>query len=210
MIYVKKIIGEHFGIDLSLQKPFQTLSLLDVGCGGGLMCEPLARLGANVTGLDASLDAIQVAQAHAQQNNLNIQYCHGRIETFTEQQNQYDVLLLLEILEHVPDYPHFIETCSRALRPGGVMILSTLNRTLNSFGLAIMGAEYILRWLPIGTHDWNAFITPDELENALSTSHLKAFDTTGLIYNPFRTQDVSNGWTLSDDVDVNYFIAAKK
>ncbi len=173
--------------------------ILDVGCGGGLVCEPLARLGANVTGLDADINAIEAARTHAKETGLKVSY---RCETVEEHSGLYDVVLVLEILEHVNDPAAFLKDCAAKLKPGGVLIASTLNRTPQSFALGIVAAEYVMGFVPRGTHDWKKFIKPSELARYAGLCGLQARDVTGLIYNPF-----SKGFSLSrDHISVNYFM----
>ena len=182
----------------------QNTSILDIGCGGGLISEPLSRLGANVTGIDASKKNIQVASLHSKKNNLKIKY----IQSSPEQMNtdeKFDVILNLEIVEHVENLDLYLNSCSSLLKKGGVMFTATINRTLVSYIKAIVGAEYILRWLPVGTHDWNKFIKPEELENKFDKLKLCIIDTSGLSYNP-----ISKKWKKSSDLSVNYIITTKK
>ena len=179
--------------------------MLDIGCGGGLVCEPLARLGASVTGIDPAVENIEAAKAHASAGGLDITYEGTTAEELASRGQSYDAVLLLEVVEHVPDVPAFLKGVAPLVRPGGLMILSTLNRTLKSFALAIVGAEYILRWLPVGTHQWQRFVTPAELASALSAAGLAMTGTEGLIYDPF-----SDEWRLGTDTDVNYFATATR
>ena len=179
------------------------LTLLDIGCGGGLVCEPLARLGADVTGIDPSPETIAAARAHAAAQDLAIDYRVGRIEDLVAAGLRFDAVTCLEVVEHVPDVGQFLTTAARLVRPGGLMLLSTLNRTLKSYALAIVGAEYVLRWLPAGTHQWDRFVTPDELMRHLAEAGLEPQGFEGLIYDPLRDQ-----WRLSPDTAVNYFAAA--
>ena len=181
----------------------QGLNILDVGCGGGLVCEPLARLGAQVTGLDADKNAITAAQAHAEMMGLDVRYINGAVE---EHKDQYDVVMALEILEHVNDPAAFLKTCAARLKPGGLLITSTLNRTAKSFALGIVGAEYIMGYVPRGTHNWKQFIKPSELSRWMVNASIAPEDVTGLVLSPF-----SGEFTLSpDQVDVNYFMSGRK
>lgn len=181
------------------------LSALDIGCGGGLIAEPLARLGARVTGIDPGRENIEVARLHAAQSGLQIDYRATTVEELGQAGLQFDLVLCLEVVEHVPDVTVFLGACGRLVRPGGLMIVSTIDRTLKSFALAIVGAEYVLRWLPRGTHQWDRFVRPDELERALKAAGLRQIDLKGMVYNP-----IADRWSLSDDTDVNYFAAAMR
>jgi 2-polyprenyl-6-hydroxyphenyl methylase/3-demethylubiquinone-9 3-methyltransferase len=184
-------------------KPLAGLTLLDIGCGAGLLAEPLARLGADVTGIDPGKTNIAQAKAHAEAQGLAIDYRAIGAETLAREGRQFDGVLAMEVVEHVPNTAVFLRQAARLVRPGGLFVASTLNRTLKSFALAIVGAEYVLGWLPRGTHDWSKFVTPEELENALTASGLKVAQTSGVVFNP-----LSGRWSLSRDTDVNYMIAA--
>ena len=193
--YITSQIHTHFRKDT-----IEDLKILDVGCGGGLVCEPLCRLGADVTGIDAGHIAIDTAINHAVDNNLKITY---KCETADKHEGQYDVILALEILEHLDDRDQFIADIKKLLKPKGMIIFSTLNRTPKSFALGIVAAEYIVRWVPRGTHNWKKFIKPSELARSVKNNALQVQDITGLIYNPFTDQ-----FTLSQgDIDVNYFMS---
>lgn len=184
-------------------KPLKGMSILDIGCGGGIVCEPLARMGATVTGMDADANAIATAKAHAKQSGLAIEYIHGAAE---DHKKQYDAVLALEIVEHVADIDAFVRACAVLVKPGGTLIMSTLNRTPKSFLLGIVAAEYILRWVPQGTHKWNKFVKPSTLSRALRGAGLRVTDVSGLIYNP-----VKDAFALSPtDIDVNYLVTAEK
>jgi 2-polyprenyl-6-hydroxyphenyl methylase/3-demethylubiquinone-9 3-methyltransferase len=178
--------------------------VLDIGCGGGLVAEPLARLGATVTGIDPAPENIEAAKAHAEGAGLAIAYRAVTAEDLAREGAAFDAVLLLEVVEHVPDVPLFLKSVASLVKPGGVMILSTLNRTLKAYALAIVGAEVILRWLPAGTHDWNRFVTPEELRAALEAAGLNVSDMTGMVYHPLADE-----WRLSQDTDVNYFATAE-
>lgn len=202
--YITAQIAAEFDRDLSKPKPFSGLRLLDIGCGGGLLCEPLARLGATVVGIDAGGSTIPVAQAHAQQSGLSIDYRHTTAEALAESGDVFDAVLTMEVIEHVADPQGFLKACQRLLKPGGLHLCSTINRTGKSFVAAIIGAEYVMRWLPKGTHDWAKFITPDELDGMLRQAGLDPVDRKGFQFNP-----VSWRWRLSDrDLSVNYVTAA--
>jgi 2-polyprenyl-6-hydroxyphenyl methylase/3-demethylubiquinone-9 3-methyltransferase len=183
--------------------PLEGLSLLDIGCGAGLLAEPLSRLGANVTGLDPGAHSIEVARAHAEATGAELTYVAGALEGLARRKKKFDVVLAMEVVEHVGDVGGFVGAAASLLRPGGFFALSTLNRTLKSFALAIVGAEYVLRWLPEGTHRWEQFVTPDELAAALRAAGLKVKRRQGLSYDMLRRE-----WRLSPDMAVNYFLAA--
>ena len=201
--YIKAQICEHFGRDLKALDAYNGLDILDVGCGGGLVCEPLARLGANATGADADAQAIEVAKAHAKENGLSIAYENKPAEALDK---KFDVVLALEIIEHVSDPVEFVASISNLVKPGGLVIFSTLNRNPKSFLLGIVAAEYVLRWVPTGTHSWKKFIKPSELSRYARAASIKPHNITGLIYNP-----VSDVFSLSKtDIDVNYLLSAKK
>ena len=196
-------IRDRLSDDKSSLKPLAGLSVLDLGCGGGIVCELLARMGANVTGIDADENAIATAKEHAQQSGLSIDYIAGDAGAHKK---QYDVVLALEIVEHVTDIDAFIKICAARVKPGGTLIMSTLNRTPKSFLLGIVAAEYILRWVPQGTHKWNKFVKPSTLSRALRAAGLNVTDITGLIYNPVKDE-----FALSaTDIDVNYLLTAEK
>lgn len=180
--------------------------IVDVGCGGGILCEPLSRLGATVTGIDASAKAVQVARNHAKEHNLPINYEHKTLEDFSNERPQaFDVVCALEILEHVIDPAIFLKNLNKLLKPGGLVFVSTLNRTLKSYAMAIVGAEYIFRWLPVGTHTWNKFITPLEMATFFRKEGLLLRETRGMSFKP-----LSRKWTLSQDLSVNYLACAQK
>jgi 2-polyprenyl-6-hydroxyphenyl methylase / 3-demethylubiquinone-9 3-methyltransferase len=179
------------------------LSIVDIGCGGGVLCEPLSRLGARVTGLDPAPANIEVARLHADRNGLDIDYRPETIEDVVASGERFDIVLAMEVVEHVTDVEAFVAAATGAVKPGGLMVMATLNRTLKSFALAIVGAEYILRWLPRGTHDWQKFVTPDELQRSIVRNGLVISDVAGVAYTPFADR-----WSLSDDIDVNYMVSA--
>jgi 2-polyprenyl-6-hydroxyphenyl methylase/3-demethylubiquinone-9 3-methyltransferase len=186
-------------------KPLEGLTVLDIGCGGGLVCEPLARLGASVTGIDPAPDNVEAARRHAEDQRLAISYRAARVEDLASESRTFDAVVCLEVVEHVPDAGAFLKTCASLVQPGGLMLLSTINRTLKAYLLAIVGAEYVLRWLPVGTHQWERFVTPDELSRHLLAAGLAVPAFQGLTYSP-----MSDTWSLSADTDVNYFAAAAK
>lgn len=203
--YIRERVSAHKGLDHRSLKPFTGLTFLDVGCGGGLISEPLARLGASVTGIDPSEAAIRVAREHAAAQGLQIEYRQETVESLLQEDRTFDCVLSLEVIEHVPDVAAFLESCAAALRPGGLLVLSTLNRTARSFALGIVAAEYVFGWLPRGTHQWNRFITPEELRDHLDSAGLTLEDETGLAFDPIQGQ-----WSLSSDCSVNYMVAASK
>lgn len=205
LTYIRDQLCQRFGRNAKQAASLAGLSTLDIGCGGGLVCEPLARLGVRVTGIDPAAENIAVAKAHASAAGLDIAYEVATAEELAERGQSYDAVLLLEVVEHVPDVPAFIKTVAPLVKPSGLMILSTLNRTLKAYALAIIGAEFILRWLPVGTHQWQRFVTPEELRAALSAAGLNLTDTEGLIYDPSADE-----WRLGSDTDVNYFATATR
>jgi 2-polyprenyl-6-hydroxyphenyl methylase/3-demethylubiquinone-9 3-methyltransferase len=192
-------------VGLPAGKPLSGLSILDIGCGGGLVCEPLCRLGATVTGIDPAVENVEAARRHAEGLGLAIDYRVARIEDLAAEGRTFDAVCCLEVIEHVPDPGAFLKTCAGLVRPGGLLLLSTLNRTLKAYALAIVGAEYVLRWVPVGTHQWERFVTPDELTRYLQAAGLQAPELRGLTYDPLR-----DTWSLSSDTDVNYFAAAAR
>lgn len=202
--YITRQIAAEFGRDLTRPRPFDGLRLLDIGCGGGLLSEPMARLGATVIGADAAERNIPVARVHAEAQALEIDYRHTTAEALAAADERFDVVLAMEIVEHVADPAAFVATCRDLLRPGGLIIASTLNRSAKSFMAAIVGAEWVMRWLPKGTHDWAKFITPEELAGMIARAGLEGVDKKGFVFNP-----VSWRWSISDrDLSVNYVTAA--
>ena len=198
--YIKEKISNHFNKSQSLRG----LKILDIGCGGGLISEPMANLGADVTGIDASEKNIKIAKIHAQKNNIKINYINKSPEQLTETE-KFDVILNLEIVEHVDNLNLYIKSCNQLLKKNGLMFTATLNKTFISYLKAIIGAEYILRWLPIGTHDWNKFIKPEELERLLSRENFFTVDLKGLEFNPLFGK-----WKKSENLSVNYIICSVK
>jgi len=204
--YITSQISAEFGRDLTTERPFAGLRLLDIGCGGGLLSEPMARLGAEVVGADAAERNIPVARLHARQSGLEIDYRHTTAEALAEAGEAFDAVLNMEVVEHVADPAAFLAACQALLRPGGLMICSTLNRTARSYALAIVGAEMVMRWLPRGTHEWARFMTPDELYELIRKAGLRPVDRKGFVFNP-----VSWAWHISGtDLRVNYVTASTK
>jgi 2-polyprenyl-6-hydroxyphenyl methylase/3-demethylubiquinone-9 3-methyltransferase len=204
--YITSQIAAEFGRDLKAERPFDGLRLLDIGCGGGLLSEPMARLGAEVVGADAAERNIPVARIHAEQSGLAIDYRHTTAEALAEAGERFDVVLNMEVVEHVADPQAYLNACAALLKPGGLMVCSTINRNPRSFAMAIVGAEYVMRWLPKGTHEWSKFITPDELYALIREAGLEPVDRKGFVFNP-----VSWRWSLSDrDLSVNYVTASTK
>ncbi|GAA6147135.1 bifunctional 3-demethylubiquinone 3-O-methyltransferase/2-octaprenyl-6-hydroxy phenol methylase [Pseudooceanicola nitratireducens] len=202
--YITTQIAAEYGRDLSADRPFEGLRILDIGCGGGLLCEPMARLGATIVGADAAERNIPVARIHAEQSGLTIDYRHTTAEALAAAGEQFDAVLNMEVVEHVADPLAYLTACHDLLKPGGIHICSTINRNPKSFAMAIVGAEYVMRWLPKGTHDWNKFITPDELFDLLRNAGLEPVDRKGFTFNPISWQ-----WRLSDrDLSVNYVTAS--
>ena len=204
--YITTQIAGEFDRDLSDPDAFNGLRILDIGCGGGLLCEPMARLGATVVGADAAERNIPVAQVHAEQSGLVIDYRHTTAEDMAAAGEQFDIVLNMEVVEHVADPLSYLTACQQLLKPGGLHICSTINRNPKSFAMAIVGAEYVMRWLPKGTHEWSKFITPDELFDLMSNAGLNPVDRKGFVFNP-----VTWSWKISDrDLSVNYVTAALK
>ncbi len=203
--YVRDRLAAHNGRDPGAERPLAGLRLLDIGCGGGLLCEPLARLGARVTGVDAAAEAIAVARRHAAEAGLEIDYRHAGAEEVAASGEHFDVVLTMEVVEHVANPEAFVATAAALLRHGGIMILATLSRTPKAFLAAIVGAEYVLRWLPAGTHDWRKFLRPSELAAMVRHAGLSVEDVSGLSYSP-----LTGTWRLGRDLDVNYMLQASK
>src|SRR6478672_7680338 len=205
LAFIKQAACRHFGRDERRLDTLAGLRMLDIGCGGGILSEPLARLGARVVGADPSQTNIAAARLHAGEAGLSVDYRATTAEALADAGERFDIVLAMEVVEHVADLSLFVRRCAEMVRPGGLMITATLNRTLKSFALAIVGAEYVLRWLPRGTHQWDKFVTPNELEAALERNGLQVTGERGVIYNPFADR-----WQLSSDMDVNYMLVAQR
>ena len=202
--YILEEISKHFKLDRNKKFLLKNLKILDIGCGGGLISEPMARLGGRVTGIDASEKNIKVASIHSKKNNLEIKYLNKSPEQLKVKE-EFDIILNLEIVEHVDNLDLYLESCNKLLKRNGLMFTATINRTFTSYIKAILGAEYILRWLPIGTHDWNKFIKPEELQKKLSELRFSNNEVKGLEYNPFF-----KNWKKSDNLSVNYIVCSLK
>ncbi len=205
LAYIRDRAAAHFGRDPKRLDSLSGLRMLDIGCGGGILSEPLARLGASVVGADPSDTNIAVAQHHAAQSGLAIDYRNTSAEALAQAGEAFDVVLAMEVVEHVADVGLFVATAAEMVKPDGLLFMATLNRTMKSFALAIVGAEYILRWLPRGTHQWDKFVTPNELEIALAQGGMHISGETGVMYNL-----LADRWQLTADMDVNYMVVAEK
>ncbi len=205
LAYIRDEAAAHFGRDAKSLTPLAGLSVVDVGCGGGVLSLPLARLGAAVTGVDPAPANIGVARLQAERTDTDATFREGTIEDAVAAGERFDIVLAMEVVEHVADVDAFVGACCAAVKPGGLLVMATLNRTLKSFALAIVGAEYVLRWLPRGTHDWNRFLTPDELSDAIAAHGLRPDGEAGVVYNP-----LADRWSLSSDTDVNYMVVARR
>ena len=205
LAYIRDQIAARFGRDPRAARPFEGLRILDIGCGGGLLCEPMARLGASVVGVDASETNIEVAKLHAAEAGVKIDYRAGTAEELADQGETFDVILNMEVVEHVADVDFYLSRCAAMVKPSGIMIVATINRTLKALGLAIIGAEYVLRWLPRGTHQYGKLVRPEELEKALTAAGMTIADRTGVTYSP-----LADRWQRSTDIDVNYMVLAEK
>jgi 2-polyprenyl-6-hydroxyphenyl methylase/3-demethylubiquinone-9 3-methyltransferase len=203
--FIKEAACRRFGRDGKRLDSLAGLRVLDIGCGGGVLSEPIARLGAAVVGADPAGANIEAARVHAGREDLPIDYRVTTAEALADAGERFDVVLAMEVVEHVADLTLFLNRCAEMVKPGGLMVVATLNRTIKSFALAIVGAEYVLRWLPRGTHQWDKFVTPNELEIALEKSGVVMTQETGVIYNL-----LADRWQLSTDMDVNYMVAAEK
>lgn len=206
LAWLRDAIAKHFRLSRGGDEPaLEGLSILDVGCGAGLLSEPLSRMGAEVLGLDPAPGNVALARRHAQETGACATYRSGSVEELAQEPARFDVVLAMEVVEHVRDMPAFVAAAANLLKPGGLFAASTLNRTFRSFALAIVGAEYVLRWLPPGTHRWEQFVTPEELARAFRAAGLKETGRSGLVFDPLRRE-----WRLSRDTAVNYFMAAAK
>ncbi|MEG8099337.1 bifunctional 2-polyprenyl-6-hydroxyphenol methylase/3-demethylubiquinol 3-O-methyltransferase UbiG [Candidatus Liberibacter brunswickensis] len=202
--YIQKKIMQHFQCDNHDINPFKGLRILDLGCGGGLLSEPIAQMGASVTGIDPSPKNIEIAKSHAKMNDLNIDYRIGCAEEIAENDEKFDVILNMEVIEHVDNIDYFVKICCSLLLNNGIMFISTINRNFKAMLFAIIGAEYLLKWLPKGTHQYQKFVKPTEIESLLAKNNVKMIDSTGVVYNLF-----CNKWQLSEkNMDVNYMILA--
>jgi len=203
--WLRETAAAHFGRDSRAIRPFEGLSLLDIGCGAGLLSEPLARQGFAVTGIDPAGNNIEIASAHGARSGVTVDYRSVAAETLVDEGASFDVVLAMEVVEHVPDMPAFVATASALVKPGGLLMASTINRTKRAFALAILGAEYVLRWLPVGTHSWDRFVTPEEFAAAIRAGGLDVFERSGMVYNP-----LADRWSLASDLAVNYMLAARR
>ncbi len=205
LAYIREKVCAAFGRDPASARPLEGLRLLDIGCGGGLLCEPMARLGAEVVGADPLETNIEIARLHAAQSSLDIDYRPVTAEDLAEAGETFDIVLNMEVVEHVTDVELFVGSCASMVRPGGLMFIATINRTLKAYGLAIIGAEYVLRWLPRGTHHFEKLVRPEELDAALAPTGLTVIDRTGVSYNP-----LADSWDRSRDLDVNYMMLTQR
>jgi 2-polyprenyl-6-hydroxyphenyl methylase/3-demethylubiquinone-9 3-methyltransferase len=205
LAFIRNTVAAHFGKDAKSLRPFEGLSLLDIGCGGGLLSEPMARMGFAVLGADASARNVGTAAAHARLSDLPVEYLATTAEMLADQGRAFDVVLNMEVVEHVADLSSYLAACARLIKPGGLMFVATLNKTLKALALAKIGAEYVLGWLPRGTHDWNRFIAPSKLQEMLEGNKLNVLKTQGVAFDPLAWD-----WRLSNDVDVNYMIVAER
>ncbi|WDR04710.1 bifunctional 2-polyprenyl-6-hydroxyphenol methylase/3-demethylubiquinol 3-O-methyltransferase UbiG [Devosia rhodophyticola] len=203
--YIREHALRHFARDGATMRPLEGLRIVDVGCGGGLLCEPLSRLGASVTGIDASERNIKIAARHAELSGVDVSYQATTSEALVATGAQFDIVLNMEVVEHVDNVPLYMKSCADLVAPGGLMLTATLNRTARAFALAIVGAEYVLGWLPKGTHDWHKFLTPDEIRTLLSRNGLDITAETGVVYHP-----LADDWRKSRDMAINYMILAQK
>lgn len=205
LAFVRDAAVRQFNRNLKSMRPLTGLTALDIGCGGGLVSEPLARMGASVTGIDPSERNIAIAKGHAEPQGLAINYRAARVEDLVAEGQTFDIVSCLEVVEHVPDVPAFVAQCAKAVKPSGLAVFSTINRTFKAWALAIVGAEYVLRWLPRGTHQWDRFVTPDELRQYAEAASLRNVIFSGMTYDPLR-----DTWNLAPDTGVNYLASAVK
>ena len=205
LAYIREKVIAHFGLDDKAMRPFTGLTLLDIGCGGGLLCEPMARLGATVVGADAGEKNVKIASLHAEQSGLDIDYRATTSEDLAAAGEQFDVVLNMEVVEHVADVPLYLESCCKLVKPGGLMFVATINRTACAYALAIVGAERVLRWLPKGTHSYEKLVTPEEITSITGRNAMQVVDRTGVTFNPLK-----NEWGKSRDMAVNYMLLLEK
>ncbi|MDO8875304.1 MAG: bifunctional 2-polyprenyl-6-hydroxyphenol methylase/3-demethylubiquinol 3-O-methyltransferase UbiG [Pseudolabrys sp.] len=205
LAYIRDQAAARFGRDPRKLDCLKGLRVLDIGCGAGILSEPLARLGATMVGADPAEENIEAARAHAEATGVSVDYRATTAEALAEAGETFDIVLAMEVVEHVVDVPAFVESCASMVKPGGLMFAATLNRTLKSFALALVGAEYVLRWVPRGTHQWDKFVRPEELERAFEDAGLDVIGERGVIYNPLADQ-----WRLSSDMDVNYMLVGAR
>ena len=205
LAYIKEQVCQHFNLDPSKPKPFEGLRILDIGCGGGLLCEPMSRLGAQIIGADASETNIEVAKIHAEQTGVTVDYRATTSEALAAAGEKFDIILNMEVVEHVADVDLFMTSCCEMVKPGGLMFMATINRTAKARMLAIFMAEQVLRWLPVGTHEFEKLVKPEELEEAFAKGGMSLLDESGVTYNP-----VLDRWSKSKDMDVNYMMLATK
>jgi len=205
LAYIRDWALKHFGRSETDRHPLAGLKLLDIGCGGGLLTEPLTRLGATVTGVDAGARNIAVAKLHAERMGLSIDYRETTSEALAAEGVSYDIVLNMEVVEHVDNVPLYMKSCADLVAPGGLLVSATINRTLRALALAKFGAEYVLRWLPAGTHDWNKFLTPDELRALITRNGLRILDEAGVVFHPLADE-----WRKSTDMGVNYMLLAER
>lgn len=205
LTYIRDHVAAHFGRDPKSDKPLSGLRILDIGCGGGLLCEPMSRMGADVLGADASRTNVEVATIHAEQSGVTVIYEAVTSEELAARGESFDVVLNMEVVEHVADVDLFLSSCAEMVKPGGLMFVATINRTMKARALAIIGAEYVLRWLPRGTHQYEKLVRPEEIETPLAASGMHVIDRTGVFYNPLQDQ-----WNMSRDMDVNYMMLMER
>ena len=205
LAYIRDNLISHFGRDVSVMRPLDGLKIVDIGCGGGLLCEPLTRLGATVTGVDAAERNIAIARIHAETSGLDIDYRVTTSEALVEAGEKFDVVLNMEVVEHVDNVPLYMKSCADLVAPGGLMFTATLNRTARAYALAVLGAEYVLRWLPKGTHDWKKFLTPDEIHSLITRNGLRVIEDKGVVFHP-----IADEWRLSNDTGINYMVLADR
>ncbi|WP_299347767.1 bifunctional 2-polyprenyl-6-hydroxyphenol methylase/3-demethylubiquinol 3-O-methyltransferase UbiG [uncultured Maritalea sp.] len=205
LAYIRNAVISHFKLDETAREPFAGLRFLDIGCGGGLLCEPMKRLGATVVGADAGEKNIKIAQNHAERVGLDIDYRATTSEALAEQGEQFDVVLNMEVIEHVNDIQLYLESCAALVKPGGIMFVATINRTFKAYALAIVGAEHVLRWLPKGTHTYDKFVTPEEITSILKRNDMQIMERSGVSYSPLEDK-----WKRSKDLSVNYMLLAQK